>query len=626
MERVLMAGPQSLLEPCLESLHKARVIHVTSPTAAKFLGELGFEPGVSAGLRMAAAEKLLFDVKSALQTLVQILPDRKDILSFGPTTELDWLEQARVENISAICDRIARTHSKMSALSAERDGLAAHKRFFGEFKPLVGFFSELKSVEIAGVVLRERNGTSEHELESALYAAVGGAYEIFRGAAREGSLALLVAYPKRERKKMEREVFDPLAGKISRVRAAGGAQNETEGESISSVFEKDEILEKKLAACGKILEDYAVRYTALLRSAERGLEYTVKQLLLRDFIASSPMVFCVSGWIPADKRDGLGQMLAGEFGGKIIMATSKPTPTEYQDTPVLLRNPSWASPFERLLGFFPPPIYGSVDPVLSVMFFFPLFFGLIVGDIGYGLILFLVARFIGLRRGGSAVWEDVSKILYACVFSTMLFGAVYGEFFGFSSDIFGLPSPLFDRKRETGVLLSAVLALGVIHLSLGNLMGALDWLRRGYFRRGAVNLLDLSLIWFAGWIGYQWFATGGPGKLSVYCFVFALMAKTVLDGPKAMMEIVRVFSGVLSYARLMALGLASVMLAAAANKMFEVAGSGVFGFLGALGLHTLNFVLGLFSPVIQSLRLHVVEFFSQFARQGNVRFAPFGAE
>lgn len=290
---------------------------------------------------------------------------------------------------------------------------------------------------------------------------------------------------------------------------------------------------------------------------------------------------------------------------------------------MLLQNPFWAKPFERILAFFPPPVYGSLDPVTSTALFFPLFFGLIIGDAGYASVIILFAWSMVLRRKSVPIWSDLAWILFACGLSSLFFGLIFGEFFGFSAGY--LPPSLFDRQKETMTLLSIILGIGALHLSLGNIMGAVDSLRSRFYWRGLGNILAVSLIWFGGLAVWQFFSIGKIAWETTVVLLATLFIKILAEGATGLIEGVRLLSSVLSYARLMALGVASLMLAATANRLYSVSGP-LVGVLSFAALHLLNMSVGFFSPFVQSLRLHVVEFFGQFVREGVVRFEPFGTD
>ena len=627
MERVLVTGPQNIIEPCLKSLHTIGTIHISNSRSDRLLKNAGLKTGSSGGdveEQLEKAEAILFNIKTALTTLEQAHPAHKELLAFD-TAGQDWLSPAYVERTSAICAEVAKTASTVRELSSALQQVSGYRGLFEEFKGLVELASSMHSVEASGFIFRAGEEMAVRELEEAMMRATGGAHSVFHGKTGENHSSLLIIYPSSLRGKVQNDVFGKLAGRIQTIKVPAEYERETFAKTAASLFEQERAVRENLDALTGQMKEYAVRWSALLRTAERGLGYTAKKLRLQNFLATSGRTFWISGWIPETSSRPLRKRMEDEFGGRVLIMTSTPTPDEYPDVPVLLRNPPWARPFERLLRFFPPPVYGSVDPVISVMFFFPLFFGLILGDAGYALLLLLIVWFIRLRRATVPVWEDVAAIMVACAATSALFGALYGEFFGNIRHSFGLPPGIVDRKRDVMHILAAVIALGGVHLSLGNLISGVDSIRRGYFRHGAGNLLGVGLITTAiagGGMAVMGKITGRELGAAIAALV---IAKTLVEGPKAILEVFRLLSNILSYARLMALGMASLMLADTADEMFTVLGGGLLGIAAGLGLHMLNFLMGTFSPAIQALRLHVVEFFNQFFQYGSVRYAPFKA-
>jgi len=297
---------------------------------------------------------------------------------------------------------------------------------------------------------------------------------------------------------------------------------------------------------------------------------------------------------------------------------------EYDAVPVVLRNPALVRPFELLLSLLSPPRYGSIDPTPFLAGFFPLFFGLMLGDVGYGVVALGLALLARARGWGGETGRKVTTIAVACSLSAIVFGVLFGEVFGELGERIGIHPILFNRAKAVPTFLGLALGLGGIHVVLGVGLGLWTALRQGENEKALAKATTLALILAAfltilARLGQVPSALGTGALWALGPLLAVLIA---IEGVLAPLEIMKTIGNVFSYARLMALGVASVMLAEVANEMagfFPV----VVGVTVAVLLHAVNFAMGCFSPAIQALRLHYVEFFDKFYRDGGKPYEPF---
>jgi V/A-type H+-transporting ATPase subunit I len=272
----------------------------------------------------------------------------------------------------------------------------------------------------------------------------------------------------------------------------------------------------------------------------------------------------------------------------------------------------------------PLPKYGTVDPTPFVAVFFPMFFGITLGDIGYGVILATISLVLRLRSAPNSKMRSISEIGIACSLFTIIFGFLYGELFGDLGHRIGLHPIIFNREEAVFPFLGLALALGVVHIVVGLFVGAVKMFRKD--KRHAVGrgmagvmvvLIAFALMAAAGMLPDRFFTP------LVITTLVALPVLVIAEGALAPVELVSTLGNVLSYARIMAVGTASVMMAVVANRMTNAFGGVVVGVICALLFHLVNFVLGVFSPTIHMLRLHYVEFFGKFFSPGGSQYQPF---
>jgi len=334
--------------------------------------------------------------------------------------------------------------------------------------------------------------------------------------------------------------------------------------------------------------------------------------------------FVISGWVPTEQCKVLASALEEALQGSVTLLQHGIRQEEYNEVPVVLRNPGFVQPFELLLSLLSPPRYGSIDPTPFLAGFFPLFFGLMLGDVGYGAIALTLALLARRRGWGGETGRKVAAIAIASSLSAIVFGLLFGEVFGGLGGLVGLHPILFDRTKAVPAFLGLVLVVGGIHVVLGVSLALWTALRHGEREKAIAKLTTLALILVAclvilACLDYVPLSLAKGALVTVGPLLGLLMTVEDFLAP---LELMKILGNVLSYARLMALGMASVMLAEVANQMaglFPV----VVGVTIAILLHAVNFAMGCFSPTIQALRLHYVEFFDKFYQDGGQPYRPF---
>ncbi|HJJ71605.1 MAG TPA: V-type ATP synthase subunit I, partial [Methanocorpusculum sp.] len=353
-------------------------------------------------------------------------------------------------------------------------------------------------------------------------------------------------------------------------------------------------------------------------------------------------------------------------GGKVYVTVDEDE-INYDEVPVEYNNPSFAKPAEVLMDLYARPKFKELDPTIILSIMFPLLFGVIVGDVGYGLIylaLALVLRKLLVRMG--EMGAKAFKIILGCGISTVVFGLLYSEIFGLSlpwhSILFSRHLPIGgDHLPQVMDLLVISVAIGVIYLTVGWIFGMINHARMDH--KGAHRTKAICAKF--GWLAMFWgmliilfslidigtFIAGitiplpnltviGLPLTIVGAVLFVLGAVFVArENPLDLMEIpTNLLSHMLSFCRIAAVGLSSVAIAMVVNFLAmeffigpAIADFSVVGVLliivGVLVLiigHALNVVLGVIGGALHPVRLHYVEFFTKFYQGGGVIYKPFG--
>lgn len=246
-----------------------------------------------------------------------------------------------------------------------------------------------------------------------------------------------------------------------------------------------------------------------------------------------------------------------------------------------------------------------------------------MGDVGYGLMLAALAALLWLRYRSDATLRSVATVALACSSSAVIFGVLFGEFFGSLGTVIGL-RPWFNREQATVPFLGLAVALGGAHIVLGLVLAGLSAWRTGHRRHAVSRGVALAMLILTGLSLLAAFEILPEGLFTPFVLgIFgAFTVLVALEGVVALVELMSTVGHILSYARIMALGTASLMLAIVANEMVGAFGSILIGVVFALLFHLVNFAIALFSPTIHALRLHYVEFFGEFFSPGGAEYRP----
>ncbi len=410
----------------------------------------------------------------------------------------------------------------------------------------------------------------------------------------------------------------------------------------------------ELATAEKRVEDLLEEKDGLVSDAEDLAEkhykktFALVQALLsrrdkldvRDNFNATERAFLLTGWVCARSKDELVEALE-ESGTDIDVTFEEPGPDD--KVPVELVNLPFLRPFEVLTDLYGRPKYGDIDPTPLMALSFSLFFGICVGDAGYGLLLLLVSLFIKYKLDvAEGVKQFLDLIMIGSV-ASIIVGVATRSYFALPPE--ALPSllryePLVVLPDQILLYLILSLGLGVVHLLFGMGIGFYQHARHGEWKPILSETIPLLLVFAA--LGVLIAAPSNSGvALGLVIFAILLQGRIVevrsLTSALLVLPIgiIGVFNGTLgfvgdtlSYARLAALGLASFLVGDVINRLAGMTlGAGVAGVVFAAALFLvgqgINTVLSLLGAFVHPARLHLVEFFSKFYEGGGKKFAPF---
>ncbi len=621
MRAIDIVGPRRSADALLRAVHRAGSVHLVRFDAPRGVGPAVFAPP---GPDPATAR--VEGWRDAVGELAAVLggsrPDPTALVELWSAGE-DRLA-AEVVAAATIRDEAAALTGERLRLAAQGDRFAAYRRVIESLRTLVPHLPSLRGYGSTAIVVDARYRSAVPLIRDELDAVTQGRCEVVAADLPPDRAAAILIYPLRHAD----EVRSLLGGRdIEEVTLPESLAGVPFDELLPRVDAEADAIAARIARTDAALGALRARHGSRIESLRLVLSDRVAEArALRDSALSDHLVL-VSGWIPADRIDDLRDDLADALGPAVAVVerSDEPGPPP-PGAPVALANRRLVRAFEPLASFVTLPLYGTIDPTPLIALTFPAFVGMMVGDVGYGVVLLLLlvlAHHLWRRSAAMAVLWPVGLVTAV---STIAFGVLYGEVFGDAGRrLFGIEPLWIDRVEAMIPLLVVAVSIGAAQVALGLLLGIANALAldRGREAVGRGALLGGMVAMFVAVGALARVLPVEAGGLAVVAILVALVVSAVAIGMAGPVEMVGIVGNVLSYARLMAIGLASVMLAIVANRLGGLAEDVLVGALVAIALHTLNIGLGFFDSSIQALRLHYVEFFGRFVEPGGIPYAPF---
>lgn len=619
MVKIEIVGPNGLLQEVLSLLRDLGVFQIEQDSTGYIAA--GDQRKLRSLLldEKSLAERIFYqELRDRIDELFACLPQLPTRQSYlDPGSVLESFSET-VQRHGVICRELSR---KRDSLLKELAELQRYSAFLGALEPYLGPLGPKSSLDFIGVTLREPEALQE--LVQVLSRLTQDRFETLTAKAADGTLICLIILEQ---------------GGAQQVRAILGEHQVPEMtfpaalaelpflEKVRTLRTRIEDATAELDVINEELGRFAQRWGALYARVQSWIDDRLALFKDVAFLQQSGMCFFIHGWTPEEDLARLEQAAYRSFGGEVVVERKQILEQDLDQVPVTLRNSPYFRPFELFARLLPLPRYASIDPTPFIAIGFPLFFGMILGDAGYGVVLLCTALALLRRFRTRGAPRDAAKILLISSCYAVVFGACYGEFFGETgAQLLGLEHAFIIERRHAVVpMLYFALSIGTAHVILGLLLGSVTAWKRKTGREALFKLANVVVILCLGLLFLSLIEAvprlaAGP---LILVLLFLIPVLFFSGGFLAPLELMKNVGNIVSYARIMAIGLASVLLARVANSFAGMAGNVVIGVLLAVLFHAVNLALGVFSPAIHALRLHYVEFYSKFVVPGGRRFEP----
>jgi V/A-type H+-transporting ATPase subunit I len=616
MAKVRVLGPREQLDAALRVIQNVGRLQ---------LAEVDKTPGVRAARLDARGIRRERQLASVLSDIDGALRELGAPVSDTPVpqtaTVADFARWARLA--SRVRTQAATLRGREAALGDERAVIARYKDFLDAVLPGVRKVADSPRLTSHAVVVPAAARASIEPLAAALRSRLGAEFSMSAHDLPGGDVAILLVLPKEFSGQLEERLADARVPEVPLPESYAHLPLE---DAMPRMLGRLADIPAEVDAARHARSALADSATPELLTARAAIIDQGAAANAHEQSAVTAHAFTIEGWLPERDVPELERRIQAAAGPAVIVERIAREQWGRDDVPVVLSNPRLFRPFEALIALLPLPRYGSIDPTPFVAVFFPLMFGMMLGDVGYGAILAGTAIVVHRRAKPGSLAYKAAEIAGPCAAFAIIFGVLFGEYFGdLGGRAFGLRAIAFDREKAILATLAASVGLGVAHVVLGLVLGAVTAAAHDTKRaigQGTsaimVVLVIASLLAAFNVLPARFFSP------AVIALLVAFPILIFTEGLIAPVEFLATLGNVLSYARIMAIGTASVILAVIANQMVGAVGSTAVGLLFALLFHMVNFAIGLFSPAIQSLRLQYVEFFGKFYSPGGRPYEPFG--
>ena len=398
--------------------------------------------------------------------------------------------------------------------------------------------------------------------------------------------------------------------------------------------------DEAIAACEQQDAEKLAELTALaeqksaLQLAFDRCTQEISKAQAADRLVHSEKTFCLGGWVPCED---VGKLEALFSGSCCVWEMTDPAPEEYPDVPVKLKNNKLTWPLNMVTEMYSLPAYDGVDPNTLMAPFFLLFYGIMMADMGYGLLMILASIIITKKSRPKGTSGQMFGLMFSCGISTFLMGALTGGFFGdFLPQLVGIIDPdttfkalpsLFTPLDDTITILIGAMALGFVQIVTGMAISFVEKIKKGQI----MDAIWEELTW---WIVFAGIACMALGVTNIVLYVGLAMVvvgsgwsakgfgKVTAIFGSVYNHVTGYFGDILSYSRLMTLMLAGSVIASVFNTLGAIPGNVVIFLIVSMLGNGLNFALNLLSCYVHDLRLQCLEYFGKFYKDGGRPFKP----
>ncbi len=634
MKRLRLFGMRSDRESLLRLLQKLGCVEIGEPAI-----DLA-DPNWAAlakpdGRGLAGAKEQNSLLNNALNILKKYAPPKDGLFrKRAGLSEGEFFDDGAYEAGLDTARSIVEGERELSALTAEQGKLQTQKASLAPWVPL-DVPLELAGDGAMSVLFGTIPAKADYAaMEAALAAAADMAVLNYASADRDLHYFLLVCHASVEETCIE--AMRPFGFSRATLRGWTG----TAADNDRKLDNQLAVLEEQIGAAKAHIASFAPQREAMRRCVDRSVQEIAREEV-KGHLVDTASTFFMEGWMPAKREEDLGAVLSS-----YTVAWELTEPEEGDAVPTLLENPRWMRCINMVTEMYSLPAYNGIDPNPLIFFTYVFFFGFMFADVAYGIIIFLVSLLVTKMFKPKNTMGHMFELGMWLGGSTAICGIFVGGFFGNALEVIystflQTDMPAWMAKFSAGLVVSPVvdpmmvliiaMVIGAIQLIFGQIVH----IYMGFRDHEALDALLDVVPWWIVFAGIGFIALAGNPWVLVAGFVALLLTQgrhkkgivsKLFGGVASWYDITSWLSDILSYARLMALMLATSVIAQVFNTLGALGGRSVVGIIMfvvifAIG-HVFNIGVNLIGTYVHAARLHYLEFFGKFYKEGGKPFRP----
>jgi V/A-type H+-transporting ATPase subunit I len=629
MSRVEIIGHKDYLYPTLEGLQKWGKLHIDKIPVAdfargSFLHRIYFDEARCKERDIREAVEMALD-EIVGQIPKEIYCELNEKLNYAGKEIPEAEPNEALSFVTVMQDRLQPLIRRKQTLTDEMSVILEFKKIANLLLEMLARHELERRWEIIGVTINKEQMYVISLLKEQLEKITSHNYAVFPSDPYNDRIVIIIGYERHCADAVENMLF---GSGIKEIPMPTAFRNRPLDVTLALMKERLLVLPSQIEEIKDELRSFFLENgTDILLMRSENQDHLLRFKVSSQF-AQSKYTFVVRGWAPTDEVHAIRASLEDKFQGMVVMKELSVKTNHEEYAPVVLRNPKILRPFERLVDLYALPMYGTFDPTSSLFIFFPIFFGMILGDVGYGVLLAILAGVMYVLARERQYLKDISLIAFTFSGWSIIFGFLYGELFGVRLGLKPL-LPLLARGHAKGpeiiinYLLLAV-SFGILHVLYGIVLGIIVSFRRKDVSNALEGFARVMILFGATFIVCN-LINVLPSTfflIGISLLIISIPLLIYAGGIIAGLEISTLIGNILSYCRLMALGMGSVYIVFVGDELDYLIENAVLGKVVLVLVHTFNLMIHIAIPTIHALRLHYVEFFTKFFVSGGKSYVP----
>ena len=436
MKRIQVIGPKAELNRVVDLLYQAGTVHLENASEEIPMKEIRLTP-----VKLEAAQNIA-DVLGKIQAIFSTLPviaddpeRQKAVRETLATKSYDQIIRRAREVIRELETTTRDLSARKSELTLAVTALDRYAKVLSIIQPVEKELPTLEGFEVTILLIQKEHAGVIEIIKKEIADITHNHFEMSTTSVDEDTLATIMVFSKQHSEDVHTFIYSV---NVNEVRLPKEYTGRPFFEMFALIEEQKQRNNEEIAAIDNRLDSLSSVWYQELVVLKKHLEDIYAEVGAYANFGLSEYTFVIMGWIPKKRLRAIRQSLQDTFANRVVVRELGTTEEDMKHAPVWYDNPAWIKPFEFIMGLVALPKYGEFDPSPILAIFFPLFFGIMVGDIGYGLVILAIGLYVRHRVEANTFFGNMARVLIISSVPTIIFGYLFGEFFGNFGETHGL--------------------------------------------------------------------------------------------------------------------------------------------------------------------------------------------